>query len=102
VKGRGEVVLKPRVYKSEDKNIDVGVKQDIWLTLARGEIAGLKTTANVKEPLIAPLAANTPVGDLTITTAGGETVAKVPLYPVKPVPEAGLWTRMVDTVALWF
>jgi D-alanyl-D-alanine carboxypeptidase (penicillin-binding protein 5/6) len=102
VKGRGDVVLKPRVYKSEDKNIDVGVKQDIILTLARGEIAGLKTTANVKEPLIAPLAANQPVGDLTVTNASGETVAKVPLYPIKAVPEAGLWTRMVDTVALWF
>jgi D-alanyl-D-alanine carboxypeptidase len=56
----------------------------------------------VKEPLIAPLAANQPVGDLTITNAGGQTVAKVPLYPLKAVPEAGLWTRMMDSVALWF
>jgi D-alanyl-D-alanine carboxypeptidase (penicillin-binding protein 5/6) len=102
VKGNGATVLKPRVYKSEDKNIAVGLKQDIWLTLPRGEIAGLKTTANVKEPLIAPLAANQPVGDLTITTATGEPVTKVPLYPLKAVPEAGLWTRMVDTVSLWF
>ena len=102
VKGNGDTVLKPRVYKSADKNIAVGVKQDIWLTLPRGDIAGLKTTANVKEPLIAPLAANQPVGDLTITNAAGQPVAKVPLYPLKAVPEAGLWTRMVDTVSLWF
>jgi D-alanyl-D-alanine carboxypeptidase (penicillin-binding protein 5/6) len=102
VKGRGEIVLKPRVYKSDEGTIAVGVKQDIWLTLGRGELSGLKTAANVKEPLIAPLAPNQAVGDLTITNAGGETVAKVPLYPVKAVPEAGMWTRMVDTVALWF
>jgi D-alanyl-D-alanine carboxypeptidase (penicillin-binding protein 5/6) len=102
VKGNGDAVLKPRVYKSEDKNIAVGVKQDIWLTLPRGDIAGLKTTATVKEPLIAPLAANQPVGDLTITNAAGQPVAKVPLYPLQAVPEAGLWTRMVDTVSLWF
>jgi D-alanyl-D-alanine carboxypeptidase (penicillin-binding protein 5/6) len=102
VKGNGDTVLKPRVYKSEDKNIAVGVKQDIWLTLPRGDIAGLKTTATVKEPLIAPLAANQPVGDLTITNAAGQPVAKVPLYPLQAVPEAGLWTRMVDTVSLWF
>src|SRR5262245_54846582 len=102
VKNRGDVVLKPRVYKSDEGTIPVGVTQDIVLTLGRGELAGLKTAANVKEPLIAPLAANQPVGDLTITNAGGETVAKVPLYPLKAVPEAGLWTRMMDTVALWF
>lgn len=102
VKGNGDTVLKPRVYKSADKNIAVGVKQDVWLTLPRGEIAGLKSTANVKEPLIAPLAANQPVGDLTITTAAGEPVTKVSLYPLQAVPEAGLWTRMVDTVSLWF
>jgi serine-type D-Ala-D-Ala carboxypeptidase (penicillin-binding protein 5/6) len=102
VKSRGEVVLKPRVYKSDEGTIAVGLKQDIVLTLGRGELAGLKTAATVKEPLIAPLAANQPVGDLMVTNAGGETVAKVPLYPLKAVPEAGLWTRMVDSVALWF
>ncbi|HEU4625249.1 MAG TPA: D-alanyl-D-alanine carboxypeptidase family protein [Steroidobacteraceae bacterium] len=102
VKSRGEVVLKPRVYKSDEGTIAVGVKQDVWLTLGRGELAGLKTTANVKEPLVAPLAANQSVGDLIVTNTAGETVAKVPLYPMKAVPEAGLWTQMVDTVALWF
>jgi D-alanyl-D-alanine carboxypeptidase (penicillin-binding protein 5/6) len=102
VKSRGETVLKPRVYKSEEENVPVGLKQDIILTLGRGEIANLKSTATVKEPLIAPLAANQAVGELTITTASGETVAKAPLYPLKAVPEGGLFTRLKDTVALWF
>jgi serine-type D-Ala-D-Ala carboxypeptidase (penicillin-binding protein 5/6) len=102
VKGRGDTILQPRVYKSEQENVPVGIRQDIYLTLGRGEVANLKSSATVKEPLIAPLAANQPVGELTITTAGGETVAKAPLYPMKAVPEGGLWTRMVDSVALWF
>ena len=102
VKSRGETIVQPRVYKSDGKNIPVGIQQDIFLTLGRGEVAGLKSTANVKEPLIAPLPANKPIGDLTITTAGGETVAKVPLYPLKAVPEGGLWTQLKDTVTLWF
>ncbi len=102
VKGRGDTILQPRVYKSEAENVPVGIRQDIYLTLGRGEAAGLKSTATVKEPLIAPLAANQAVGELTITTANGETVAKAPLYPMKAVPEAGLWTRMVDSIALWF
>jgi D-alanyl-D-alanine carboxypeptidase (penicillin-binding protein 5/6) len=102
VKGRGDTILTPRVYKSEGKTAPIGIRQDLYLTLGRGEVANLKSTASVTEPLIAPLAANQKVGDLTITTAGGDPVAKLPLYPLKPVPEAGLWTRMVDSVVLWF
>jgi D-alanyl-D-alanine carboxypeptidase (penicillin-binding protein 5/6) len=100
--GRGETVLKPRVYKSGEEMAAVGILQDIWVTVPRGEAANLKSTAHVQEPLIAPLAANKAVGDLTITSSTGETVAKVPLYPLKAVPEGGWWTRMVDTIALWF
>jgi D-alanyl-D-alanine carboxypeptidase (penicillin-binding protein 5/6) len=102
VKSRGDTILKPHVYKAAEENPAVGVLQDVILVVGRGEAANLKTSATVTEPLIAPLPANKPVGELTVTTQGGETVAKVPLYPLKPVAEGGLWTRMVDTVKLWF
>jgi serine-type D-Ala-D-Ala carboxypeptidase (penicillin-binding protein 5/6) len=102
VKSRGETILKPRVYKSDEENPAIGLRQDIVVVVGRGEAANLKTTAHVQEPLIAPLAANKPVGELTVTTQNGETVAKVPLYPLKAVPEGGIWTRMVDSVSLWF
>ena len=102
VKSRGDTILKPHVYKSAEENPSIGVLQDIVVVVGRGEAANLKTSTHVTEPLIAPLPANKPVGELTITTQGGETVAKVPLYPLKAVPEGGLWTRMVDSVKLWF
>ena len=102
LKGRGATILSPRVYKSTDKMAPVGIQQDIFVTVPRGEAATLKSTATVQERLMAPLAANKSVGELLVTTAAGETVAKVPLYPLKAVPEGGLWTRMVDSVALWF
>ncbi len=63
----------------------------------------LKSAAHLlNEPLIAPLAANQPVGELTITDQSGEVVSRVPLTPGKAVPEAGLWTRATDSVRLWF
>jgi len=102
LKSRGETILKPHVYKSAVENPDVGILQDIVVVVGRGEAATLKTTATVTEPLIAPLPANKPVGMLTVTTQAGDPVAKVPLYPLKAVEEGGLWTRMVDSVKLWF
>jgi D-alanyl-D-alanine carboxypeptidase (penicillin-binding protein 5/6) len=102
VKSRGETILTPHVYKSAEENPAIGILHDIVVVVGRGEAANLKTSAHVTEPLIAPLPANKPVGELTVTTQGGETVARVPLYPLKAVAEGGLWTRMIDSVKLWF
>jgi D-alanyl-D-alanine carboxypeptidase (penicillin-binding protein 5/6) len=103
VKSAGEVLLKPRVYKSADEYVTLAVPRDIVLTVGRGQIASLKSTAHLfKEPLIAPLAANQAIGELTISDPAGEVVSRVPLMPGKAVPEAGLWTRATDSVRLWF
>jgi hypothetical protein len=32
----------------------------------------------------------------------GKPVTSVPLYPLVNVPEGGLWSRLSDTVLLWF
>jgi D-alanyl-D-alanine carboxypeptidase (penicillin-binding protein 5/6) len=103
VKSAGEVLLKPRVYKSTEQYVTLAVPRDIVLTVGRGQIVNLKSTAHVfKEPLIAPLAANQPIGELTITDLSGDVVSRVPLTPGKAVSEAGLWTRATDSVRLWF
>jgi D-alanyl-D-alanine carboxypeptidase (penicillin-binding protein 5/6) len=103
VKSAGEVLLKPRVYKSTEQYVPLAVPRDIILTLGRGQAVNLKSTARVlKEPLVAPLAANEAVGELTITDPAGEIISRVPLTPGKPVPEAGIWTRATDSVRLWF
>jgi len=103
VKGAREMVLKPRVYKSAGEFAAVGPPYDIYVTVGRGQAATLKTGAKLaKEPLVAPLAAGKPIGELTVTDATGDVVARAPLVPFLPVAEGGLWTRTVDDVALWF
>ncbi|MFO7276803.1 MAG: D-alanyl-D-alanine carboxypeptidase family protein [Pseudomonadota bacterium] len=102
VKGSGEKVLEPRVYKAATALAPVGVAQDIYVTVPRGEAAKLRTETRLNEPLVAPLEAGTAVGELTVTTESGEVVASAPLVSLQPVPEGGLWTLLIDSVALWF
>jgi D-alanyl-D-alanine carboxypeptidase (penicillin-binding protein 5/6) len=101
LKNRGDVVLTPRVYLAVDA-VPVGVNGDLWVTVPRGEEASLHSTTQIIQPLRAPLAANQRVGELTFTAASGAVVARTPLVTLKPAPQGGLWTRSVDTVALWF
>ena len=103
IKSAGEAVLKPRVYKSAAEFATLGTPHDIYITVPRGQVGALKTTARVlKEPLIAPIALNQALGDLTISDASGQVVSHTPLVAFKAVPAGGLWTRMTDDVALWF
>ena len=103
VKAARDTVLKPRVYKSATEFASVGVPYDVYATLGRGQGAALRTSARLSgEPLIAPLASGQPVGELTVADATGEVIARAPLTALAPVPEGGLWTRAVDSVALWF
>jgi D-alanyl-D-alanine carboxypeptidase (penicillin-binding protein 5/6) len=101
VKKAGETVLKPRVYKGSEQYVAVVTASPVQVTVPRGQRTTVTTRASVRRPLLAPLAANTPVGELQIEVAG-KTVAKVPLYPASAVAEGGLWRRMVDTISLWF
>jgi len=103
VKAAHETVLKVRVYKSAGEFAALGVPYDVYATVARGQAAALRTSAHLAhEPLIAPLAAGAAVGELAVTDAGGAVIARVPLAPSAPVAQGGLWTRLTDSIALWF
>src|ERR1700733_16225491 len=101
VKQHGTVVLKPRVFKASEEYFPVGPATDINLVIPRGQAGSIQTTATVHHPLIAPLTTTTPVGELQVTI-GGTLVTSVPLYPTVDVPAGGMWSRLSDTVLLWF
>jgi serine-type D-Ala-D-Ala carboxypeptidase (penicillin-binding protein 5/6) len=101
VKQRGTVVLKPRVFKAADEYIPVGPASDITLVIPRGQAGSIQTNASVRHPLIAPLSTTTPVGQLQVTI-DGKPVMSVPLVPTVDVPTGGIWSRLSDTVLLWF
>jgi len=95
-------LLKPRIYKSGEGTAPVGLARDIYVTVPRGEAAGLKMQTKLNQPLVAPLGAGQPVGEWTVTTAAGDSVARAPLVALKAVPQAGWWTTLTDSIALWF
>jgi len=99
-KSAGEVVLKPEVYKGEEDRVTLVPATDIYVTIGRGGAAQLKSTATVKEPVIAPIKAGQALGELTVSD-GANVVARVPLVAKEAVPEGGWWTRMVDGISLW-
>jgi len=100
VKG-GTVLASARVWKGESTGVDLGIKDDLYLTLPRGEADTVKTSTEVPPRLIAPLGPETAVGSVRVY-AGSQTLATLPLHPLKGVAGGGWWRRMIDTIHLWF
>jgi len=101
VRKRGETVLKAQVYKGSEPYVAAVPASDLQVTVPHSQGQSITTRATLHRPLIAPLAANSAIGELQVDLAG-KTIARVPLYPAVAVPAGGWWRRMVDTISLWF
>lgn len=89
------------VWKAATSPVDLGIAQDLYVTIPRDGSAALKTSISVQRRLIAPLAADADVGQLTVLI-GGKSVSVIPLHPLTAVAAGGWWRDMIDTIHLWF
>jgi D-alanyl-D-alanine carboxypeptidase (penicillin-binding protein 5/6) len=101
VERAGTTILKPRVYKAVDDYYGVGPNADVSIVIPRAQASSIETNASVKRPLLAPLSTNVAVGELQIVV-GGKPMKSVPLYPLANVPEGGFWSRLSDSMRLWY
>ena len=96
-------ILKPRVYESASGYAAVGAPADLYVTLPRGKAASVTTNAALnKTRLVAPLAAGSIVGELTVTDGNGQVVGREPLVTLEAVPTGGILTRTMDGMRMWF
>ncbi len=96
----GAVLATARVWKAQIPSVDLGIQDDLYITLPRGQ-GNLGTATDVQPRLIAPLGLDTAVGTLRVS-AGSQTLVNLPLHPLKNVSAGGWWRRLIDTIRLWF
>ena len=101
VKKKGDVLLKPRVYKASQEYLPVGPATDVTLVVPRGQAGSIETTATAQPRLIAPIPATTPVGQMQVVI-NGKLIRSVPLFPLNDVPKGGFFGSLSDSVLLMF
>jgi len=97
----GKAVATVPVWKGAKPEARLGAPGAIYVSVPKGEGDKLKTTIERTDPLVAPLTQGQRVGTLKVATAGGSTVASVPLVVLEPVDLAGLFGRAWDAIRLW-
>jgi D-alanyl-D-alanine carboxypeptidase (penicillin-binding protein 5/6) len=101
LRAAGESLKSVRVWKAAFSPADVGLRRDLYVTAPRGQFDKLTTTLSVESKLIAPLAADKPIGTLKVSL-GDRILEQRSVYPLRAVPQGGWWTRMLDSILLWF
>jgi D-alanyl-D-alanine carboxypeptidase (penicillin-binding protein 5/6) len=98
--GAGETAKEIEVWKGALKRVKAGFKDDLVVTVPKGEGDKLKAELVSLQPLVAPVAQGQRVGALRVTF-DGKPLGEFPLLALQPVEPAGLMARAWDTLRLW-
>ena len=97
----GTVITKIRAWKGAGGYVPVGVMQDLYVTIPKGGYTQLSASQNTPPGLVAPVAAGTAAGEISVSY-DGKSLVKAPLYTLQAIPEGNIFRRMFDSIRLWF
>jgi len=97
----GQTLKQIRVWKGDREQLPVGLNSDLYLTLPRGSFKSLKVSVKLPSQQMAPVSKGQSLGTLNVSR-DTLVMAEQPLIALSSVNEGGLWTRITDSVLLWF
>jgi D-alanyl-D-alanine carboxypeptidase (penicillin-binding protein 5/6) len=98
---KNQAVSSIRTWKGTDKYVEIGFRQDLFVTLPLGAKDRIKATVETKQPLIAPIENGQILGTLKLSL-NGTAYLELPLVALDSVPLANVFSRGVDTIRLLF
>ena len=96
-----EKVTTARIWKSANENSDLGVLEDLFITIPRGSYNRLESTLDIPAAIEAPVVAGQPLATLKIKL-DGEEIVNQPLRALGDNPVGSVWQRVRDSASLLF
>ena len=88
------------IWKGSQATIRIGFAQDLYVTLPKGSASRIKPQLERRDPLVAPIAANSQVGTVKMMI-DGKPVAEFPVVALEGVSQASILGRAWDSIRLW-
>ena len=96
-----EKVADVRVWKGDAKRLALGLEQNLYVTVPRGQYDELNAEMEIATRLVAPVRAGEQQGVLRLAL-GEELTIERPLVALDDVAEGNLWQKVSDHVRLMF
>jgi serine-type D-Ala-D-Ala carboxypeptidase (penicillin-binding protein 5/6) len=94
-------VTEVRVWKGTSSHVELGFRQDMFLTIPKGMQSQLKATLESNQPIFAPLSSGQKLGTLKLVLAG-KPYAEFPLVTLDSITLANVFARGWDSIRLFF
>ena len=91
----GEALTEQRIWKGKSKLTQLGLNEDLFVAIPRGQFNNLKATTSIKQDIMAPISQGDQFGTIKITFKGEDIVEK-PLIALHANPQGDLWRRLID------
>jgi len=88
-----------KVWKGADKLVNLGLEQSLSVTVPRGRYKELVATTNIQQPVIAPIAIGSTLGQVEIRL-GDELIATQTLVALNEVAQGSWWRRLIDSIMM--
>jgi D-alanyl-D-alanine carboxypeptidase (penicillin-binding protein 5/6) len=97
----GETLYTSRIWGGAEKEISMGLADDLKLTIARGAEETLKTEINIESVIKAPIEKGQVMGEM-IVSVGGKEVSRHKVVALTEIKQAGFFARIWDLILLFF
>lgn len=98
---KNQPVANVQIWKGTQNKIKVGFNQDIYFSLPKGKVEGVKARMEYRQPLIAPVDQGQEIGKVKFVLDGLE-VATYPLVALEAVDTANFFGRTWDNLKMLF
>ena len=85
-----------RIWKGDTKNVQLGLAEDLYVTIPRRRYDDLKAAITIDKKIIAPVKEGTKLGVVNVTLKG-EVVANKDLIALKSVEQGNIIRRLYDS-----
>ncbi|MCL9782817.1 serine hydrolase [Vibrio sp. S4M6] len=96
----GETFIKDKVWMGDKDTVDLGVNENTFVTLPRGDAKNLTASFVLEKALEAPLKKGEVVGKL-FYQLNGKDIAQYPLVALDNVQQGGFFSRLWDHIVLF-
>lgn len=97
----GQELKAMRIWKGESESLKLGLNEELYVTVPRGQYKKLKASMNVDKTIIAPVKNGQVFGSVIVQLEDKE-LAKRPLVALQDVNEGGLVQVVKDNLLLLF
>ena len=96
-----QVLGTAKVWSGKENAVDIGITEELYMTIPRGRVADLQASLSMQETITAPITQGQVLGTVDITL-DGETLYHGDAMAVQAVERAGLLKRLIDFLTMFF